>query len=286
MLLDLDLEDGMRVLEIGSGSGWNAGLLAHRLGSASVATIEVDKALADTARDRLRSLGLRPRVIATDGANGYAVDGPYDRVVATCSVVRVPLAWIRQTVAGGRIVAPWATGWTRYGTVTLHVRPDGSASGRFRAGGAFMPMRAHRSKVEDVDDVLGDDEPQASATNVSPWWVASGDDSEADFAIGLRLPDVWHHWEQTPEDAPGVRTRLWVGDENGSSWATVDYDGCRLDEFVVRQSGPRRLWDEVEGAWSWWTLHGSPLPERFGLTVNTDGSHRVWLDEENEGWTI
>ncbi|WP_436775617.1 methyltransferase domain-containing protein [Yinghuangia sp. YIM S09857] len=286
MLLDLDVADGMRVLEIGTGSGWNAGLLAHRLGDANVVTVEVDQALAATARTRLAAIGLAPLVVTVDGAEGFAQRAPHDRVLATCSVVRIPLPWVRQVRVGGRIVAPWATGWTHYGTVRLRVRPDGSASGRFRAGGSFMPMRSQRSQVDSVADVLGDDKPDSSRTTLSPWEVAGRADSEADFAIGLRTSDLWHHWEDQPED--GVSTRLWVGDEAGSSWAAVDYDGRQLDTFAVRQNGPRRVWDEVEDAWDWWTSAGSPLPERFGLAVGTDGSHRVWLDEEGseDAWYV
>jgi protein-L-isoaspartate O-methyltransferase len=287
MLCDLDLGDGMRVLEIGTGSGWNAGLLSYRLGGAHVVTVEVDDVLANIARVRLAALGLTPLVVADDGAKGHAASGPYDRITATCSVSRVPGAWVEQTRLGGLIVAPWTTGWTRYGTVKLQVRGDGSASGLFRPGGAFMPMRSQRSKVNDIADVLNHfDVPRASMTTLSPWSVAAGDDTEADFAIGLRLQDVWHTWDFEPE-IDGVQTRLWLADEAGTSWATVDYDGKQLDAFTVRQNGTRRLWAEVESAWSWWTARGCPLPHRFGLTVHPDGLHRVWLDHEvGEGWTL
>ncbi|MEJ8648632.1 methyltransferase domain-containing protein [Streptomyces sp. MS1.AVA.3] len=68
MLHMLDVQSGDRVLEIGTGTGWNAGLLAHRLGSDLVTTVEVDPALADQATANLKAAGLAPRVITGDGA--------------------------------------------------------------------------------------------------------------------------------------------------------------------------------------------------------------------------
>lgn len=279
MLLDLDLDDGMRVLEIGTGTGWNAGLLAHRLGGESVCSVEVDRGLAEMARGSLSRVGLNPTVVEGDGALGYAAGAPYDRIVVTCSVSRVPVSWLEQAREGARIVVPWSTSWMTCGTAILHKRADGSASGLFREGGSFMPMRSQRFAVQGIDDVLRvEDRPEGRRTTLSPWAVAGRDDSEADFAVGLRVPDVWHCWDHEPE-AEGVGTRLWLGDEAGTSWASVDYDG-RLHGFQVRQHGPRRLWDEVEAAWAWWVAAGSPLPDRFGLTVRPNGQHSVRLDRE------
>lgn len=48
---------------------------------------------------------------------------------------------------------------------------------------------------------------------------------------------------------------------------------------VVYQSGPRRLWDEVERALMWWAEQGRPGVERFGLTVGPDGSTRPWFQD-------
>ncbi|WP_141726977.1 methyltransferase domain-containing protein, partial [Streptomyces niveus] len=53
MLRDLDVSDGMRVLEIGTGTGWNAALLAHRLGSGNVVSVEIDAEVVARARAAL-----------------------------------------------------------------------------------------------------------------------------------------------------------------------------------------------------------------------------------------
>lgn len=71
MLARLDVRPGLRILEIGTGTGWNAGLLAHRLGDAAVTSVEVDPAVAATARAALARAGLNPTVITGDGSLGH-----------------------------------------------------------------------------------------------------------------------------------------------------------------------------------------------------------------------
>lgn len=68
MLDMLELRAGHRVLEIGTGTGWNAALLAHRLGADRVTGVEVDPVLAARAERSLRGVGLDPRVVCGDGA--------------------------------------------------------------------------------------------------------------------------------------------------------------------------------------------------------------------------
>ncbi|WP_050507000.1 methyltransferase domain-containing protein [Streptomyces rimosus] len=109
MLAATDPEPGSRVLHIGTGTGYDSALLCERIGAANLVTIEVDRSLAETARERLRRLGYRPRVVCGDGEYGQPQDAPYDRVLCTASLSRVPFTWIPQSAPGGRIVAPWKT---------------------------------------------------------------------------------------------------------------------------------------------------------------------------------
>ncbi|RYJ22593.1 protein-L-isoaspartate O-methyltransferase [Streptomyces sp. L-9-10] len=276
MLRLLAVEDGHRVLEIGTGTGWNAGLMAHRLGSERVTTVELDPRLSAQAARRLRSAGLEPRIITGDGAAGYAPGAPYDRVVATCSVRRVPGAWLEQTRPGGVILTPWESPWFRFGLLRLTVRDDGSASGRFSPHSAFTLIRNQRTDLRIYRDVVEDHQiPERSATRLCPWAVA-GDDPAARFAIGLRLPDVWRAWHDSP-DVHGVASRLWLATTDTTSWAAVDWDSRTDKRLTVWQYGPRRLWDEVEATYRWWLRAGSPGPERFGLTVTPDGRQTPWL---------
>ncbi len=129
MLDMLDLHAGHRVLEIGTGTGWNAALLAHRLGAGRVVSVEVDPVLAARAEACLRGVGLDARVVRGDGAEGCADGGLYDRVIATCSVRAVPPAWIAQTRPGGVILVPWESPWLCYGLLRLTVDGYGAPPG-------------------------------------------------------------------------------------------------------------------------------------------------------------
>jgi methyltransferase of ATP-grasp peptide maturase system len=273
MLKALDVDDGHRVLEIGTGTGWNAALLAHRLGSPNVVTVEVDEAAAESARLRLAAAGCDPVTVVGDGAQGYAVRAPYDRVIATCSVSRVPAAWIEQTRPGGVIVAPWGPTYGGEAIARLTVADDGTASGRFVGSSAFMRLRAQRTARRHVRDYLkgrpwpadGDRSVTALSPDEVGEWVAM-------FAIGVQVPAAFPWMESYPD---GSYT-LWLRDAAVTSWATADFEPDR-SEYEVVQSGPRKLWDEVETAYCWWVDHDRPGFDRFGLTVSPHG-HSVWLD--------
>ncbi|MFD3875534.1 methyltransferase domain-containing protein [Streptomyces sp. NPDC058623] len=273
MLADLDVKDGHRVLEIGTGTGWNAGLLSHRLGSKNVVSIEFDPEVARSAGTNLRAAGLSPLVIVGDGRLAYVGEAPYDRVIATCAVGDLPQSWIDQTVTGGLIIAPWGTEYGGEAIVRLVVGEDGTASGHFTRGSAFMRLRQQRATRPTHDDHFkGRDWPAdgvRGVTLLSPpdigGWVEQ-------FVIGLRVPGVF--WSvETYDD--GAYT-LWTYSLDAQSWATADYEPG-ASSYEVVQSGPRQLWDEIEAAHGWWQAHGSPGFERFGLTVGR-GVQIAWLD--------
>jgi protein-L-isoaspartate O-methyltransferase len=274
MLDALSVEDGNTVLEIGTGTGWNAGLLTHRLGARNVVSVELDETTAQAALARLRTAGFEPLVVVGDGAEGYAVAAPYDRVIATASVGRVPRQWIEQTRPGGIIVTPWGPTYGGEGVVRLTVAGDGTASGRFIGASAFMRLREQRARRVHVREYLkGEPWPangRLSVTRRSPEDVG---DWPVMFALGVQIPEAYP-WAERYE---GGSYTLWLRDTAVSSWATADYEPGRT-RFKVYQSGPRKLWDEVVTAYRWWERQGRPGFERFGLTV--DGEREtVWLDQ-------
>jgi protein-L-isoaspartate(D-aspartate) O-methyltransferase len=261
------------VLELGTGTGFSAGLLAALVGDDHVTTVEIDPALAAQAGVNLKSARRGPLVVTADAAGGWAPGGPYDRVVATFSVDRVPPAWIEQTRLGGRIVTPWTSAWCSYGTLALSTGPGGTARGRFHPFASFMPMRtpqlqgtdgAHAAAVSDRAGVT-------ASTGLSPWAVAGGD-LDAEFHIGLSVPGASFAWDTGGEHA---HTRLHISDTTSLSWAGVDYDGRRSDRFTVTQTGPRALWDEVVSAYGRWEELGRPGVDRYRLNADPDGTQTV-----------
>ncbi|MFD7066566.1 methyltransferase domain-containing protein [Streptomyces sp. NPDC059913] len=139
MLEDLGVGDGHRVLEIGTGTGYNAALLCHRLGDRLVTSVDIDPAVVDTARDRLAVAGFAPRLVPGDGVRGNLTGDRFDRIIATCSVPAVPAAWIGQSRPGTLLVTDIALG-VEGGLVRLEVDEQGRALGHFtRPAAASCP---------------------------------------------------------------------------------------------------------------------------------------------------
>ena len=96
---------GMRVLEVGTGSGYQAAVLAET--GARVWTIEIFRALAEEARERLARLGYRNVTVRHgDGYAGWPEEAPFDAIVVTAGADSIPPALIEQLAPGGRLVMP------------------------------------------------------------------------------------------------------------------------------------------------------------------------------------
>ncbi|MGW7572905.1 methyltransferase domain-containing protein [Streptomyces sp. NPDC054765] len=266
--VQLDVQPGHRVLEIGTGTGFNAALLSFLFGAENVTSLEVDPRLAREAQRALKASGQRPEVVCADGADGWRPNAPYDRIIATCSVRTVPLPWLEQTVTGGRLVIPWDTPWCNFGTLIATKQADGTAEGSLAPYGSFMLMRAQQVDAELRGAIRHEGrEPERSTTGLSPWAVA-GQDLDAQMYIGLRVPGVWHVWDTEAEEA---HTRLWLADGQAAGWACVDYDGRQTAAFAVAQHGARKLWDEVAQAYEEYVTAGRPGVHRHRLRISPDG---------------
>lgn len=279
MLAALDVHEGHRVLEVGTGTGYNAALLAHRLGAEQVTSIEIDPGIAARAREALSEAGFGAvRVVTGEGALGYPPGAAYDRVIVTAACHHIPYAWVEQTRPGGRIVVPWADTYAG-GLLVLTVAEDGTARGRIVAESSFMWLREQRATRGVVRPPMdGVRDPQctdARLTTLHPHQVTGP--HGARIAIGQRVPGCqWKYWPWEPHEPVGV---LWLVDPWGS-WAKLTHTSptADQDEFPVLQAGPRRLWDEVEAACRWWLDAGSPGADRWLFTV-TPAGQRVQLND-------
>lgn len=277
MLGSLSVADGMKILEVGTGTGWSAGLLAERLGDRQVVSVEVDAQVAQAARDCLAAAGRHPTVVTADGEMGWAAAAPYDRIIATVAARAIPPAWLAQLSPGGVLVVPWGTHFGRQDALArLVTNGDGTAAGRFTGPASFMQLRAQRLPWPTHGDYVPADWPgdaQRSTTGLARVALFGGQYSTAEFAVGLRVPDCAYTIASGGADGTDV---VWLYGLTDQSWAAVFYcvDGC--SEFEVYQSGPRRLWHEVEAAFDWWERIGRPDHAEFGLTVTPD-AHQIWL---------
>lgn len=269
-LLNPDEQD--QVLDVGTGSGYSAALLAHRLGDKQVTSIDVDHYLVDAARDRLAGFGRTPRLEVAD-ATGSLPDASYDRIIATVSVRPIPPAWLDALRPGGKIVT------TIIGTsllISAEKHPDGVARGRVQPDPAtFMRTRRKTDYPARLDHVYdaARDQPGTDTSQLSG-----------------RLPDLWTDWElrclyelDTPDIENRSATRddgtqlLWLLATDGS-WARAD-----SKTETVHQSGPRRLWDDLARVQAKWTATGHfPL---HTMTVELT-ANRNTLTSPDGNWTL
>lgn len=276
MLDLLTVDEVSKVLEIGTGTGWNAALLAHRAGEENVVSVEVDRSVADQAKRALDRFGALVKVVHGDGSRGVPGHAPYDRTLATCGVRKIPFDWVAQTRPLGVIVAPWGTGFTHDDAlVRLQVQPNGQiAQGNFVGPVEFMKLRSHRiTPVSHEAYAPHTDFPAVEESPEVASEIASGGRfSPLNFALGLRVPDCTFN----PAEARDGAQPLWFYSRDDHSWACVflrEGENAR-----VWQHGPRRLWDEVRAAHAWWCAQGRPKWPRFGLTIGAAGEY-AWLDE-------
>ncbi|MFM9447349.1 methyltransferase domain-containing protein [Streptomyces acidiscabies] len=286
MLRDLDVRDGHRVLEAGTGTGWTAALLAHRLGAGNVVSIEIDPEVAAAARQRLAEFGSDVQVLTRDGTLGDPDGAPYDRIAATFGLRRIPAAWLGQTRPGGLIVAPWGTDYSNEDAVArLVVADDGrSASGTFTDPVEFMKARDQRREFDGhqayvPDGVAGADRSTTAVTEAE--LLGQGRFDARTFVVGLRVRDCYR---QVAARKDGARP-VWFYGLTDRSWACVMFRKGEADA-TVWQSGPRSLWEEVVRALRWWQEKGEPGYDRLGLTVTFSGAHHAWLDTPDDAWQL
>ncbi|NYE40741.1 SAM-dependent methyltransferase [Streptomyces fulvorobeus] len=243
----LGVEPGDRVLDVGTGSGYSAGLFAHRFGDGNVTSVDVDPYLVEAARARLAAFGRTPRVAAVD-ATGELLGLEYDRIMATVSVRPVPTSWLRALRPGGRLV-------TTIAHTALLITADMGADGIAR--GAVQPDPATFMETRRQADY-----PAKLTTVFVSARVREGEDVRPPDGP---IPDLWQEWPLRwlyELDTPGVETRaashgdgrrlVWLLARDGS-WARAETG----DRPLIHQGGPRRLWDDLERVRRKWEESGS-----------------------------
>ncbi len=105
LMLDLlQVEPGARVLEVGTGYGYQAAVMAEM--GAQVFSVEVVEEFAEAAKARFEALGYDVQVRVGDGSRGWAEHAPFDRILVTAAAAEAPAALIEQLAPGGRLVIP------------------------------------------------------------------------------------------------------------------------------------------------------------------------------------
>ncbi|WJD99196.1 ATP-grasp peptide maturase system methyltransferase [Streptomyces antimycoticus] len=271
MIEALDIEDGHTVLEIGTGTGYSTALMCHRLGEDNVTTIEVDPGVAARADAALEAAGFSTWTVTGDGLLGHPRRAPYDRVIATCAVRRIPHTWVRQTKPGGTVLTTLAPGSWAYGTglARVTVNEDGTAEGRIIGESSFMQARSQA-----VVPLAGD----LSARTAYA-------DSEREAKVPPTLLEEWTPAFLAQLAAPGAQLvraarsdghwQLYVFDPDRESFAAFAENGSG---WTVRQGGPVGLWDDIERTLIAWQDDGRPDISTMRLRV-TPRSHTYWIGD-------
>ncbi|MFI2431232.1 methyltransferase domain-containing protein [Streptomyces sp. NPDC018693] len=273
MLHLLDAKPGHKVLDVGTGSGYSAALMGRRIGDAHVTSVDVDSYLVEAARARLAAFGRAPRMEAID-ATGPLPDAEYDRIMATVSVRPVPATWLHALRPGGKLVTTIACTAL---LITADMGEDGMARGSVQPDPAtFMETRQEADYPPKLNAVFG------AARD------AEGNDVRtADGPI----PDLWREWPLRwlyELDTPGTETRaatdadgrriVWLLASDGS-WARAVGD----ETGTVHQSGPRRLWDDLERVRRKWEEGNRFSLHSMSVVLSPDGST---LTAPGGGWSF
>jgi len=282
MLEALEVENTHRVLEIGTGTGYNAGLLAHRLGDRKVYSVDIGADLVTTARERLGELGFAPTLATAHGAGGLPQHAPFDRIIATCSLPEIPWTWAEQVREGGLVLVDFKRS-VHAGSLVLLIRQSDRLEGRFLSRWAgFMAIRDTDAAPADERPTVQPTEGKQSVTALPPLpW----DSLVPWFLAQVRMPSQLAFGYRGATAQGCAEWAVFTADEG--SWCAVrmEADGDRRE---VRQGGLVRIWDEFEAAHRLWRKLGEPGWDRLGLTVMDDGFHRLWLDDPDGAyrWTL
>jgi protein-L-isoaspartate(D-aspartate) O-methyltransferase len=176
MLQQLQVGVGQHVLEIGTGTGYNAALLAHLVRSAGhVLTVDFDADLCASARAHLAAAGIQDvEVHHADGAAGWPPAAPYGRLIVTASANDLSPAWLDQLVDGGRVVIPLSLAGPIQFSVAF-VRRGRTLVSESLSFCGFMPLRGEMGRP-----ARGTDEGDAA-----PAWLA---DPSAGVSCGFEVP--------------------------------------------------------------------------------------------------
>ncbi|MDI9437058.1 MAG: protein-L-isoaspartate O-methyltransferase [Euryarchaeota archaeon] len=140
---ELALKEGMKILEIGTGYGYNAAVVAEIIGEKGhVYTLERIESLAHRAMDNLKRTGYdkRVKVVLTDGTQGYPEEAPYDRIYATASAPRVPEPLKTQLIIGGKLLSPVGSDHYFQELVSVIRISEEEFQTKKLGGVAFVPM--------------------------------------------------------------------------------------------------------------------------------------------------
>jgi protein-L-isoaspartate(D-aspartate) O-methyltransferase len=287
-----DIRPGQHVLEIGTGSGYTAALLAAIVGpTGAVASIDVDARLVERARERHTRAGTSVQFFAGDGYQGVPQDAPYDRIIGWATPHLVPAAWLAQVADWAVILTPVKV--AEIACANLLVRLEVVRREPARAilhPGNFIEM--HGEPITDfglpvryVDAVV--------RNRLGTWWLSSPDLRAGGLAQGCleHLAGTQAVVRSSPVGDPGTLSDLWAwlyavrpvglaalsipGHGSGIGYAEVRSAVVLRHDAMVTLGNAAAV-ERVTGWLGQWGAAGRPAVPSLTATVA----------RQREGWTI
>jgi protein-L-isoaspartate(D-aspartate) O-methyltransferase len=265
MLEDLQLAPGLNTLEVGAGTGYNAALLAHVVGSGRVLAVDVDRGVLAEAWDHLRRFAeRRVELRHADGRHGYPEAAPFDRIMVTAATRDLEPDWLDQLSAGGLLLAPLALAPGLAFVVCGTVR-DGVFDGRLTRAAYFMPLRGEdEAGFSDTETPLAG---EGARTLRAPWAGWFDRRRPRINWLGFVQSLACYGWLRGL--AVHYRTRttgqpeFGVSEPDGSAWCWLGADAWQVSGESGQALG--------RGLWGAFLEAGGPWPTEFRLRASPSG---------------
>ncbi len=276
MLEASELTPGLRVLEIGTGTGYNAALLACIVGGPElVTTVEIDPDLARQAASRLdQVVGPGVTVHAGNGLEGYAPGAPYDRIIATGSTSVVPLPWLEQVRPGGIILMNLIGEMGACAFLKIVKNEAGlAAHGRFLSASEFMELHQagqypHRRATQLgrylPRPITAQTESCCAVFDLALLW-----DRRLHFALQLAFPTMSFASVYANPMCPCLMDL--------ASDTMLLFRPTDEERFQVEVRGDPRLWEQVLELYQQWMKGGQPEVKAYDLHIDAEGNQVVRL---------
>jgi len=289
MLELLDITPGMRILEIGTGTGYNAALLATLGGEHSrVVTIEYQQAVAERASQFLQEDGYENvRVVHGDGFQPVTTEMPFDRIIATVGCSDISPHWLEQLAPDGMMLIPIQHGFS-HPLVRLTRDPVDArcANGRIVGRSSFMKIQGS----------LDWDSPwhsgPISGFQEEPAWCRA-------FPEGMAVPETGEHPSSTENHHSfwlflSLCTRkLWYDNEgyglvDPASESIVKFTKQGIEGRSAKQDTPalEQLYEQLLSLHQEWKVLGSPAPSDYTLTFSPNGRPLATSVDPTREWHI
>nr|WP_239096773.1 methyltransferase domain-containing protein [Streptomyces sp. SID11385] len=286
MVLELGIPSGpgTRVLEVGTGSGYTAALLAHMMGPGAVTSVEINPVVAALAERRLARLHIPVRVVHGAGLD-YRHDGRFERVLVTCGLRTIPHSLIRSVEPGGVLLVPFGPAFmnaqvlVRF-TVAEHRRVHGRIIGPVVQDALPWSFDARHAQPAQWSPRVPT---RHDAVRLPQDFMPPG------FPLGLFVTGlrVRHLHGALSRGAAGQRILTLRDTDPAAREPSLAHIavGPGRSHATVTEYGPRPLAEDVLAAYEWWRALGKPALSTFKITVTAKGT-RVWLDTPAKSWPL